>query len=131
MSLLSRDQILKSEDLETRDVDVPEWGGTVRVKSLTGRERDEFEQSTVEGKGKNVRQNLTNFRAKLVALAVVDEDGHRLFEPKDVNYLGIKNAAALQRVFNVAAELCGMTDKDVSDLTENLSDDPSESSTSA
>lgn len=130
MALLSRDQILEVQDLETRDVDVPEWGGTVRVKALTGRERDEFEQSTVETKGNKVKQNMTNFRAKLVAMSVVDESGDRLFTQKDVAYLGIKSAAALQRVFNVAAELCGMTEKDVDDLTEDFGNDPEDSSSS-
>lgn len=130
MTLLSRDQILKADDTQTREVDVPEWGGTVRVKSLTGRERDAFEESTIQGQGKKVRQNMTNFRAKLVALSVVDEENHVIFSQKDVAFLGIKSAAALQRVFNVAAELSGMTEKDVEELTENLDDDPNESSTS-
>ncbi len=132
MGLLTRDQIVNADDLETRDVEVPEWNGTVRVKALTGRERDEFEQSTVEQKKNGqVKQNLTNFRAKLVALTVVDEDGAKVFTQKDVAYLGLKSAAALQRVFNVAAELSGMSEKDIDELTEDFDDDPSEPSTTA
>lgn len=126
--LLTRDQIVNAQDLETRDVEVPEWGGWVRVKALTGRERDEFEQSTVETRGNKVKQNLTNFRAKLVALTVVDTDGHKVFSKQDVAYLGLKSAAALQRVFNAAAELSGMSDKDVEELTEDFDNDPNEPS---
>ena len=40
MTLLSKSAILCANDLQTEDVDVPEWGGTVRVRSFTGRERD-------------------------------------------------------------------------------------------
>lgn len=128
--LLSRDDIVNAKDLTTQDVEVPEWGGTVRVRALNGRERDEFEQSTVEQKNGKVKQNLANFRAKLVALTVVDENGHKLFAKNDVAILGMKSAAALQRVFNVAAELSGMSDKDVEELTEDFEETPDEPSSS-
>jgi len=41
--LLTRDEILKAEDIQYETVPVPEWapGGTVRVKTLSGEERDE------------------------------------------------------------------------------------------
>ena len=38
--LLSKEQILAAEDLPHKDVPVPEWKGTVRVRALTGFERD-------------------------------------------------------------------------------------------
>lgn len=129
MALLSRAQILEVNDLTTEDVEVPEWGGTVRVKTLRGRERDEFEKSTVIRKGNNVRQNMDNFRAKLIALCAVDEDGVALFASRDVHGLGLKSAAALERVFEVCTRLNGMTKKDIEDLTEDFGDGPNESST--
>ena len=49
MSLLSKTAILTANDLQTEDVEVPEWGGAVRVRSFTGRERDAFESSMVRG----------------------------------------------------------------------------------
>ena len=53
MTLLSKTAILCANDLQTEDVDVPEWGGVVRVRSFTGRERDAFEASMVRGEGKD------------------------------------------------------------------------------
>jgi hypothetical protein len=44
-------------------VSVPEWGGEVVVRALTGAERDAFEQSTIEQRGKSVKTNLANIRA--------------------------------------------------------------------
>jgi hypothetical protein len=35
MTLLSKSAILCANDLQTEDVDVPEWGGAVRVRSFT------------------------------------------------------------------------------------------------
>lgn len=120
MALLSKDQILAAEDLVTEDVEVPEWGGTVRVRMMTGAERDSFEDSLTQTKGKNVKTNLANLRARLVARTVVDEDGKRLFTDAEAGVLGQKSAAALDRVFEAARKLNGMTEKDVEELTEDF-----------
>lgn len=60
MTLLSKSAILCANDLQTEDVEVPEWGGAVRVRSFTGRERDAFEASMVRGEGKDRKVDLTN-----------------------------------------------------------------------
>ena len=38
MALLSKEQILKSDDLKSEIVAVPEWGGDVKVRVMTGTE---------------------------------------------------------------------------------------------
>jgi hypothetical protein len=119
MAFLSRDEILQAQDLPTEDVPVPEWGGVCRVRGLTGAERDAFEQSIVETRGKNTRMNLRNIRAKLVALTVVDEDGNRIFSDEDAEALGKKSAAALDRIFAVAQRLSGLRPEDVEELAGN------------
>ena len=117
---LTRDQILAAEDLPAEDVDVPEWGGVVRVRGLNGTERDAFEASVVEQRGKKTRVDMANFRAKLSAKCLVDADGQRLFSERDVGLLGRKSAAALQRVFEVAQRLSGLSNEDVEELVENF-----------
>lgn len=118
-NILTRDQILEAHDLGTEEVKVPEWGGSVLVKAMNGMERDKFEASMIEGRGKKQRTNFENMRARLVALAVVDDKGERLFSDADVAALGKKSAAALDRVFTVAQRLNGITAEDVDDLTKN------------
>ena len=51
MKALTRDEILGADDLKTESVKVPEWGGTVLVRELTGAERDEWEASVVKTNG--------------------------------------------------------------------------------
>jgi primosomal protein N'' len=131
MALLTRDAILQAQDLPTEQVHVPEWGGDVLVRALTGAERDRFEQSIVEQRGKSTRMNLQNIRAKLVALTVVDEQGNRIFKDEDVKWLGNKSAAALDRIFEVAQRLSGLRDEDVEELAKNSESDLSDDSTSA
>ena len=128
---LTRDQILGADDIKTEPVHVPEWGGTLLVRSMTGKDRDAFERSTLEQRGKSFETNMTNFRAKIVVWSVVSEDGGRMFSQADVEALGRKNAAALQRVYEVATRLSGMSAEDVEELTEGLKDAPSGGSGSA
>ncbi len=120
MAVLTRDQIMQADDLRTETVAVPEWGGEVIVKALTGRERDRFEASIAgERQGKRVKLDLENIRARFVAACVVDEAGQPLFYPSDVALLGEKSAAALQRVFEVGQRLSGLSDDDVEELAGN------------
>lgn len=111
MTFLDKNAILTADDFETRKVDVPEWGGEVLVRGLSGRDRDTYEASTVRFRdnGEAVPE-LANMRAKLVARCIVDEHGERVFTDTDAGALGNKSAAALNRVWEVAAELSGMTD---------------------
>lgn len=125
---LSRDAILAVNDVQYEDVPVSEWGGTVRVKSLTGKERDALEASMIVGKGKNANVNLNNLRAKLVARSIVDENGARIFSDDDITALGAKSAAALTRVYEVAQRLSGITQEDVDELTKNSETAPSDDS---
>ena len=94
--------VLDLSDLVDETVDVPEWGVRLRVRSLTGSERDAFEASLLENRGKSREVNLRNMRAKLVAASVRKTDDSRVFSDGQVEALGRKNAAALQRVFRVA-----------------------------
>ena len=130
MSLLSKTAILAAQDLQTEDVEVPEWGGAVRVRSFTGRERDAFESSMVRGDGRDRKVDLTNMRARLVGLTVIDETGQRLFTDEEADLLGAKSGAALDRVFAIAQKLNGLSGADVEEFSKNSNGVPSAVSTS-
>lgn len=127
---LTRTGILEASDLIFEDVAVPEWGGMVRVRGLTGAERDGFEASVVERQGKQTKLNMANIRARMVALTVVDADGKRLFSDADVAALGRKSGVALNRVFEVAQRLSGITEADMTELEKNSDSGQSEDSIS-
>jgi hypothetical protein len=129
--LLSRDDILKADDLPREVVACPEWGGDVLVQALSGTQRDEFEASMAVMRGKTVVPDTENIRAKLVARSLVDEDGGQLFTQHDVHALGLKSAAALDRVFAVASRLSGLSDEDIDDLAGNSPAAQSGASTSS
>lgn len=115
MTLLTKEQILAADDQPTKDVEVPEWGGTVRIRTMSASERDKWESETyADGK-----VNTLDFRARFCALCIVDEQGARLFTDEEVSTLGRKSAAALQRVFNEAQSLNALSNKDVKELEGN------------
>lgn len=128
---LTRDDILKAKDLVEETVYVAEWKGTVRVRSLTGSERDAFEDTLVRMRGRTREYNLRNFRARLVQLSARNDAGELLFTPNDVEALGGRNAAALERVFEVAQRLSGLRPDDVEELTRELGEDQSDGSGTA
>ena len=130
-ALLTRDQILQTDDMQTQDVPVPEWGGVVRVTGLTGAQRDAFESEVVVMNGRDMQRNTRNIRARLVAVTVVDEQGKRLFTHQDIEALGGKSAKALDRVFSAASALSGLSESDVEELAENFADGQSDDSISA
>ncbi len=126
---LTRDAILAQKTLRQETVDVPEWGGTVIVQELTGKERDAFEASCVQKKGtRSFEMTFANIRARLIVRAVRAADGARLFADTDVDALGELSAQALNRLFAVAQRLSGMTEADVEDLVKNSASGPSGSS---
>ena len=135
MTYLSRDAILQREDIKTEDVDVPEWGGTVRVRGMSGVERDAFEAGLIQQPPTNgarrrkqaaTQTNMANVRAKMCAWCIVDENGARLFSDADVVALGAKSAAALDRIYEVASALSGITEDDVEEMAEEMIEDPFE-----
>jgi hypothetical protein len=130
MAILTREAILAAQDISRELVEVPEWGGEVLVRGLTGQERDKFEASTIQQRGNNQSINLQNLRAKLCSLAVCDENGKRVFTDMDVAALGQKSASALDRVYEVAKRLAGLGEVDVEELTKGLEESPFEGSPS-
>lgn len=148
MALLTKDQILAARNTrKTAIVDTPEWGGSVLIIELSGKERDAFEADMIQlGVNGQQKINLRNIRAKLVARCAVDPNdydvetvdgvsisatlkkGHvptRLFNEIDVNDLGDVSALALQRVFEKCQHLSGITKEDVNELVGELKNDQS------
>lgn len=118
MKTLTKKDIQDVEDRKTQMVDVPEWGGKVFVKTLSGSERDKIESRIYqESKDKGAASDI---RAMLVVAAAVDGAGKKLFDESDIKWLSEKSAIALDRVADVARVLAGMMIDSIDDAEKNL-----------
>ena len=125
--LLTRAAILAASDLPTRDVEVPEWGGTVRVRTMMARDRDVFDMALREAAKAGVG---TNVRAYFAATCIIGDDGEPLFTADDVEALGAKSSEAMNRVYDAIVDLNRLAASAVADAAKNSSADRSGGSSS-
>lgn len=112
--ILSKADILGANDMTREEVNVPEWGGSVFVRRMTADERDVFEF-------KMLGENKTGkgLRAAYVGLALVDEQGKRLFSDEEIPMLGAKFAGAVDRIFEKVSEINKISADDIAKLEKN------------
>lgn len=114
MPALSKAAILAADDKKMVDMEVPEWNGSVKIRVMSGTERDRFEAEFVGG-----NKSVDMVRAKLVAKCLCDEDGTRLFTEQEIPQLGEKSAAVLDKLFTACMKLNRFTKDDVEELAGN------------
>ena len=124
MTLLNFDDIVASQDKEYQDVDVPEWGGTVRIATMSGEDRDRWELSMMQADDNSERGFKLNFdaysRVRLVAMCLVDDNFNRIFVTKEqIEKLSQKSGKVMDLLYDVAQRVNGITDEDIDDLEKN------------
>lgn len=117
---ITKADIVAFNDLKSETIEVPEWGGSVTIRRMTGGERDAYEADIFESKGSQLQLKRENFRAKLIARCLVDDNGERMFSDGEIAALSKKSAAALDRLFAVCQRLNGMTGAEQEKIEKNL-----------
>lgn len=117
MAALTRDEILGRDDSKRERVDVPEWGGHVFVRTMTGSQRDRCDEM--------LKNNRIGFRAFFASVTVCDDTGELVFKDADMAVLNGKSAPALERILEVGMRLNGMSEEAVADMEKNSEGAPS------
>lgn len=118
VTALTREDILGADDLKVEAVLVEDWKqGTVYVHTLTGNERDAWEERCTNQK-KN-RINIRMLKAKLVIASCFDEAGKKLFVETDAEVLNDKSAKCIDQLFAVAQRLSGLSTKEAEEIAGN------------
>ena len=108
---LDRAAILAASDIQQEVVEVPEWGGSVIVRGLSGKQRAGIEAILMQAPDKKPTPKILQaFYGALVIESVVNEEGKPLFAPADRDALTEKSGVALQRILAVALQLSGLED---------------------
>lgn len=105
---LSREDIL-SAAIKTVEVDVPEWGGKVKVRELSAHEVTTLGIGMVTEDGKVDRSQVPDMMTQAVVLGAIDEDGERLFTEQDVELLKGKSFDPIQRIARAVLDMSGMS----------------------
>lgn len=124
MAGLSKAAILSASDARVEKFAVPEWGGDVFIRTLSGTERDAFEESFLEDRKRSLRE-------RFLVLTLCDEGGNRLFSDAEIADLGKKNSTILNRIFDKAWAINAFRTEDVDAMGKDSSSGQSGSSTSA
>ncbi len=113
--LLSVEDILAVDDRGASTVDVPEWGGKVKVRGISGRLRWRFEAAVLKGRQTGDYADMADVQVAIVAEALG-------VGSKEYAKLANKNAGALDRIRDAALKVSGMDDEDVESFGEAHSD---------
>jgi hypothetical protein len=116
--MLTREQILGSDDRTRREVKVPEWGGSVYVGVMNANQREAWEVAA-EGKSGALET--------LVVQTVCDEAGRPVFAADDLPALREKNGVVMMRLARAALQVNKLTKKDIEELEKNSEATPSDS----
>jgi hypothetical protein len=111
---LTRQEILSANDLVYKDIPIKEWGGTVRIKSLTARDLSVYQAQKSNDTDKAL--------AQMVILSVVGPDNQPLFTADDIDQLVEKNSDVIIRIANEINQLNKL--RSIEENAENLEQTP-------
>jgi len=110
-----RDKIFSSDDIKKELVEVPEWGVSVEIRSMTALERSKLMENAASSDGKI---NIGSMYALTVISTVYDpESGLPIFTDKDREAVLSKNGAVVERLATIAMGNSGLTEKAVEQAT--------------
>lgn len=113
MSHIGKD-ILKRNTLKTKVIEVPEWGGTILIRELTGKEKIPIDQGAIEisqarQKGALSADTVARWQAQAVVSGWINEDGSLVLQPSDIDeLLAKKEGSVIERIAVAVRVLTGM-----------------------
>lgn len=128
MKELSKDELWQvTSDLPTELIEIKDAHGNprgaLRMRGLTGAELTEYQKKlTILTRDGKSRTNMHRAMAKLILACACNEDGSPFFDQSDLIKLDSLPAATLMPLFEAAQKLCGLSDNDVKEMTEDFTE---------
>ena len=124
-----RDQIINADDIEYEIIEVPVWGVSIEVRSMTGRARTRLIKTATDNDG---QLDMETLYPDMVILCAFDpETGEQIFTQDDRDLLLSKSAGPLELIALAAMRISGMTPDAIEvagkDLPSTENDDSSSS----
>jgi hypothetical protein len=122
--LITREEFLAKPDLNPVEVPIPALGGSVWVRTMSTRQRDDYDLD--QGETKTARRE--DIRARILVFTVCDEEGNLLFKPEDKTRISDLFADRTQPLFEEALKVNNIFKADVEEAEKNSETVPSQCS---
>jgi hypothetical protein len=116
MEFLSLGAMLDAEDTTYSVVNMPEWGGKVRLGSLTAADMMEWLEANESAK--------KTAGLRLIVKSLVDKDGKRVGNDEAIHKFAKKNTKAIDRLIKEILKLNGLDTKTQADAKNDSSETP-------
>ena len=93
-----REQIKQSTPGPVETIDVPEWGVTVGIRSMSARGRAELNTVLVDSDAPGDDRQLRLWRVLLLGCVVEPDTGQPVFAPDDIDWVFDHDIAVIDRV---------------------------------
>jgi len=117
--MLDKKAILAASDLGLKEIQMKEWGGSVYIRQLSGKEREEFEEETTNLDSSEKQTDQVNAMAVFCSYIICDDKRNRLFTSEEADQLAEKSFNSLKHVFNEGMLLNSIRSEDIEELTKN------------
>lgn len=127
---LTRAEIDAVDDRPTGEVEVPQWGGWVRLRAMSAKQRSMVTGTMIAVDGKDVSfkaDEIGNVQLMTVASCLIDEHGASLYTAGELAAIGEKSAGAIEDIYSALQELSGLGEDAVEDAEGNSDATPSDS----
>lgn len=129
--MLTRDMILQAQDFEKEEVDIPEWGGSVFIRSMTVAASDVIQLLFIRLGGGELAANqngsirdpdaLKGLKVAMVSRCLCDEKGELIFNDNEGRaILETKSNVVMDRLYDVAMRINKMGDDEVEQEKKDL-----------
>ena len=132
-TLLDRALILQAASENTpacEDVPVPELGGTVRIREMTGSLRNRVEAAMVQIRTGGDSKMLERTTAQILAACVVGEDNRPILKEADARQIFNRHPRAAFRLREAIFAVSALDEEDADALAEGFGEGQSGASTS-
>ncbi len=119
--MLSKDDIWAAKDIEERTVDVPQWGGAVRIRTFSKIQADQMrKRATLKDRAGKDYVDSDNLEALLFCEGVIDPK----FDVEEYGRLEEKSAVAIGLILKAIMDASGLSDLAVSEADKSAGTGP-------
>jgi len=102
---------------------LPVCGKRFRVRSLTTSELEAYNTAVLNEEGTKLRKDrMSNATRRLIVLCLVDRDGNRLFNEKQIPELSQIDGLDATALYDFAAKFCGVNKSEIEAFLKNSSE---------